>query len=207
MLDDRWWGALMLVGPLLLTACSSTVETSPATKTRPDSADVTSGASGEPMDASQSETPDAAACQASMIHVALGEPQGNSDFDFKSVCPGAGAGPVVPVANFAGGELMIAGCASADEGSPGLRLAVQGASGPDQYSTNAIEFVDPALRGWSYAGSAPSTKLGWTTTISSIGPVGGLVTGTYIGALTSGGDTAQLMGYFSVCRGPDLAAP
>jgi hypothetical protein len=139
-----------------------------------------------------------------MIHVALGEPQGNSDFDLLTVCPDGAADSTVPVANFVHGQLVIAGCDSSDGGSPGLRISVSGVSGAGEYSTNDIAFTDPSLRDWAYQGSLPSTKLGWTTTIESVGSVGGVVTGTYIGALKSGADQANLMGYFKVCRGPDM---
>jgi hypothetical protein len=145
-------------------------------------------------------------CAQSYIHVAYGGPPTNSDFDYKSVCNGDTALGSRPVGYFVKGqpgELVIAGCAGPDAPSPELHFVISSVSGPAAYSANAISFVDPKLNRWQYEGTTPSTQLGWTTTITTLDPVGGTISGHYIGKVQSNLGDAYLMGTFTVCHVPD----
>ncbi len=201
--DCRFSGAL--VGLMLaVSGCAG------HSVTKPD--EETAGAPSNTGGGSASAVPEptvgaSESCQAPLIHVAFGSDEGNTDYDFTSGCTADESAQVIPVGYRVGEHLVISACAQPGPNSPSLRVELSAVTGPGQYSTNKVAFVDHKLRPWLYEGSIPSTDLGWTTTVESLGPVGSSVSGTYIGMLRT--DTAEihLMGYFGVCRVEDQPAP
>jgi hypothetical protein len=143
-------------------------------------------------------------CTVGLIHVALGTEVANSDFDYTSRCASdSDATHLDPFAYFVGSALVLSACASSEPGSPRLRIVASDVTGAGHYSTNSVSLTDRNRRLWAYEGSAPSTQLGWTTKVDELSAVDEAVSGTYAGQLTSASDVANLMGTFSLCRGPD----
>ncbi len=147
-------------------------------------------------------------CPGGYVHVAVGTNVVNYDFDALAACAvdvGGASGAVGYFVGASSGELVIAGCTNSGTTSQGIRIVVSGVTGTGPYNTNAVSFVDRELVSWSYGGTQPSNLSGWTTTVTTFDPVGGIVEGTYIGAVVSGGSTDNLMGHFTVCHVPDAS--
>lgn len=75
------------------------------------------------------------------------------------------------------------------------------------YSVNNVSFVDTDLAGSScQADGGPGASPTWTTTITRLDPVGGIIEGTYLGGPVSPVvNVNDLMGHFTVCHAPDEA--
>ena len=221
MMTKTWLNGLSLMGTLLsVTCCGGHLDLGDDSRgmTAGDSGlEATTGgkknvatetAGGSTNDPANDETLAGAGgtegCTAGSIHVALGTERANSDFDFTSRCASNTAVTSLdPFAYLVDSKLLLAACASSEPGSPGLRIVASEVTGSGHYSINSVALTDPNLEHWSHEGALPATELGWTTNVDELGAVGEMVSGTYAGQLTSGTEVANLMGTFSLCRGPD----
>jgi hypothetical protein len=101
-------------------------------------------------------------------------------------------------------ELDVEGCQNSGDlvASPGIHLTASNAMSPGTYTTGSIRYTDAMSTLWGVPGD------GVAITVTTIGPVGGHIEGTFSGSVSHGGNAAHLLaGSFDVCRVADELAP
>jgi hypothetical protein len=91
------------------------------------------------------------------------------------------------------GTLTIEGCENAGNNSPGIVVSASGAFTPGTYMVS----------GATYILMPPANPGSGTLTLDEVGPVGGLVVGSFV----LGASPTQVVGKFSVCRAHDIDVP
>jgi hypothetical protein len=100
--------------------------------------------------------------------------------------------------------LNVDGCENSGDAiaSPGITLSATNAMSPGTFTTGSARWTDAMGATWGVPGDA------FQMTVTSIGPVGGYIDGTFDVVVSHGGTaTHSVAGSFHVCRVPDDLAP
>jgi hypothetical protein len=100
--------------------------------------------------------------------------------------------------------LDIDGCENGGDlaASPGIGLSATNATSAGTFTTGSAHWTDALGATWGVPGDA------FKMTVTSIGPVGGYIDGTFDVVVSHGGNAAHsVAGSFHVCRVPDELAP